>query len=67
MSGQLAVYAVLLVLEKQHLLIEGAGALPIAALTRKPERFEGQTVVLILSGAKIGMDTLRTVLARAER
>ncbi len=55
---------VLLGLEKQHLLIEGAGALSIAALLQQPERFAGQTVVLIVSGAKLGMDTLRELLAR---
>jgi threonine dehydratase len=56
--------AILLALGKQHLMIEGAGALSIAALVRNPERFAGQTVVLIVSGSKLGMDTLRELLAR---
>ncbi len=56
--------AILLALGKQHLMIEGAGALSIAALVRNPERFAGQTVVLIISGSKLGMDTLRELLAR---
>jgi len=56
--------AILMALGKQHLMIEGAGALSIAALVRNPERFAGQTVVLIISGSKLGMDTLRELLAR---
>ena len=50
-------------LEKQHLMAEGAGALAIAALLRSPERFAGMSVVLLVSGSKLGMDTLRELLA----
>ena len=57
--------AILLALDKQHILIEGAAAMPIAALVRNPERFAGQTVVLVLSGAKLGISTLRELLARS--
>ena len=56
--------AILLALGKQHLMIEGAGALSIAALVRNPKRFAGQTVVLIVSGSKLGMDTLCRLLAQ---
>ena len=56
--------AILLALDKQHVLIEGAAAMPIAALMRDPARFEGQTVVLLVSGAKLGISTLRELLAR---
>ena len=55
--------AVLLALDKQHLLIEGAAALSIAALARTPGRFAGQTVVLVLSGSKLGMETLRELIS----
>jgi len=57
--------AILLALDKQHVLIEGAAAMPIAALVRNPERFAGQTVVLVVSGAKLGIGTLRELLARS--
>ncbi len=56
--------AVLLALERQHLLIEGAGALGIAALCRNPERFEGQTVVVVVSGSKLDMNALRRLLCQ---
>jgi len=56
--------AILFAAERQHLLIEGSGALSIAALLRDPQRFAGQTVVLIVSGSKLGMDTLRELMAR---
>lgn len=54
--------AILLTAERQHLLIEGAAALSIAALTRDPERFSGQTVVLLVSGSKLNFDTLRQLV-----
>jgi len=54
--------AILLAAERQHLLIEGAGALAIAALVRDPEPYAGQTVVLIISGSKLGLDTLRRLM-----
>lgn len=55
--------AILLAAERQHLLVEGAGALSIAALRRDPERFSGRTVVLLVSGSKLGFDTLRQLMA----
>lgn len=55
--------AILMAAEHEHLLIEGAGALSIAALKRDPERFSGHTVVLLVSGSKLGLDTLRHLLA----
>jgi len=57
--------AILLAAERQHVLIEGSGALSIAAFLRDPERFNGQSVVLVVSGSKLGMDTLRELLARS--
>ena len=44
------------------LLVEGAAALSFAAFQKAAPRFEGQRVVLILSGARISLDTLRSVL-----
>ena len=54
--------ALLHVLEKHHLLIEGAAALSVAAFLQQIERFRERRVVLVLSGAKIGLETLRSVL-----
>lgn len=49
-------------IEKHYLLIEGAAALSIAAFLDSPARYENQTVVLVVSGKKVSLDTLRKVL-----
>jgi threonine dehydratase len=54
--------AIRLILTEHHLLIEGAAALPVAALLKESERFRGREVVLVLSGAGIGIDTLKDIL-----
>lgn len=50
------------VLEKQHMLIEGSAALSVAAFIKHADRFEGKNVVLILSGSKINLETLKKIL-----
>jgi threonine dehydratase len=54
--------AMRLAIEKHSVLIEGAAALSIAGFLKKKAAFTGQTVVLILSGKKVSLETLRTVL-----
>ena len=54
--------ALKLILEKHYLLVEGAGALSVAAFIKQIDRFKGKNVVLILSGSKISLDTLRHIL-----
>jgi len=54
--------AIRLFLDKQHMLIEGAAALSVASFIKVKERFQGKTVVLIISGAKISLETLKEVL-----
>ncbi len=66
LSEQEIADAILVALDKQHLMVEGAGALPIASLMRNPQRFAGQSVVLLLSGSKLGLETLRALLAATE-
>jgi len=51
-----------LILEKHHMLIEGSAALQVASFIKEKERFENKNVVLIISGSKIGIDALKTVL-----
>jgi threonine dehydratase len=58
--------ALRLLIEKHHMLVEGAGALSVASFIKARERFEGKEVVLVLSGCKIGLDTLRQVLDESE-
>lgn len=55
--------ALRLILEKHHMLVEGAAALSVAAFLKDTKRFEGKNVVLVLSGSKISLDTLKRVLA----
>ena len=54
--------AIKLILEKHYLAVEGAAALQVASFIKEKNRFKGKTIVLILSGKKIGLDTLRKVL-----
>ncbi len=49
-------------IKTQHLLIEGASAVALASLIKQAEQFTGKNVVVILSGANISLDTLKTVL-----
>ena len=46
----------------QHMLIEGAAAVAIAAYLKSCQRFAGRNVVIVLCGANISLDTLRDVL-----
>ena len=58
-----AIRAVLrLVLERQSVLIEGAAALPVAALIAARDRWRGARVALVLSGSHIALPTLADVL-----
>ncbi|MFC2164845.1 threonine/serine dehydratase [Acidobacteriota bacterium] len=54
--------AIRLVLKKHSMLIEGAAALSVAAFLKIKNRYKGQQVALIISGAKISLDKLREVL-----
>lgn len=45
-----------------HQLIEGAAAVPIAALKKRMVEFAGQTVVVVLCGANIDTATLKEIL-----
>ncbi|BCB96865.1 threonine dehydratase [Dissulfurispira thermophila] len=45
--------AVLLFLERKKLVVEGAGAVPLAALIEQKERFRGKRIVLVASGGNI--------------
>lgn len=54
--------ALRLCLETHHMLIEGAAGVPLAALLKTPERFRGKTVVIVLCGANLSLETLKTIL-----
>jgi len=54
--------AIRMVLEDHHLLVEGAGALSVASFLKTKERFAGKKVILVLSGARISLETLQKAL-----
>jgi threonine dehydratase len=56
--------AVLMLLEIEKTLVEGAGAAGLAALIRHPERFRGQRVGLVLSGGNIDPLLLAAIIER---
>ncbi|VTU12928.1 L-threonine dehydratase catabolic TdcB [Variovorax sp. SRS16] len=56
--------AVLMLLEIEKTLVEGAGAAGLAALLRHPERFKGKRVGLVLSGGNIDPLLLAAIIER---
>lgn len=54
--------AIRLCVEKHHILVEGAAALPVASYLKVRQRFRNKTVVLVISGARIGVNALKEVL-----
>lgn len=56
--------AIFSLLEIEKTLVEGAGAVTLAALAQNTQRFAGKTVVLVLSGGNIDMMILSSVLQR---
>jgi len=57
--------ALALLLERAKTLVEGAGAVPLAALLEGTVDYdEGETIVPVLSGGNIDLNTLTTVIVR---
>lgn len=54
--------AMRLVMETQHLLIEGAAGVAVAGYLKMQEQFRGRRVVIVICGANISLATLKTVL-----
>ncbi len=50
-------------LATQHLLIEGAAAVVLAAFEKTQEKYRGKKVALVICGANIGLEDLKKVLA----
>jgi threonine dehydratase len=48
----------------QKLVVEGAGAAPLAALLQQPERFKSRNVGLIVSGGNVDARVLSSILLR---
>lgn len=56
--------AVLLLLEIEKTVAEGAGAVPLAALRRYSDRFAGRHVTLVISGGNIDLPVLSSIIQR---
>lgn len=54
--------AMRIAIEKHSMLIEGAAALSIAAFRKRRSSHRGETVVLVVSGKKVSLETLRGLL-----
>lgn len=54
--------AMRLVIGHHHMLVEGAAAVPVAALLKDGRRLAGKNVVLVLCGANVSLEVLRRVL-----
>lgn len=54
---------ILTLMKTQHLLIEGAAGVALAALLQQAKQFQGKNVVVLLSGGNISLDVLRSVLS----
>lgn len=58
--------ALRLILNKHRMLIEGAAAVPVAAILKESDRFKNRRVVVVLCGANISLDLLTEVLNRSD-
>ncbi|MBW2712746.1 MAG: threonine ammonia-lyase [Deltaproteobacteria bacterium] len=56
--------AILVLLEREKTVVEGAGAAGLAALLARAESFQGQNVGLVLSGGNIDMLPLSSLIER---
>ena len=56
--------AILLLLHFTHNLAEGAGAVPLAAALKYPDRVAGKKIVLVLSGGNLALERLHQILLK---
>jgi len=57
-------HAILLLLENEKTVVEGAAATTLAALLSRPLNLSGQTVALLLSGGNIDMNVIARVIEK---
>lgn len=58
--------AIVSLIKTQHLLTEGAAGVALAAFLKHAQEYQNKNVVIILSGANISLEALKTVLANAK-
>ena len=49
-------------MESHHLMIEGAAGVAIASFLKAKKQFKGKNVVVVICGANISLERLRTIL-----
>ena len=54
--------AMKLLIEKEHLLIEGSAGTALAAMIKNQANIQGKNIVLIVCGANISLDKLKSVI-----
>lgn len=54
--------AIIAMMKTQHFLIEGASGVALAALIKNAQQFQNKKVVVLLSGANISLETLKSVI-----
>lgn len=54
--------AVLLFMERKKLVVEGAGAVPLAAALKYSEKFRGKKIVLVVSGGNIDFTVIDRII-----
>lgn len=54
--------AIISMIKTQHLLIEGASGVALAALKKSSKKFQGKNAVAVLSGANISLEVLKSIL-----
>lgn len=54
--------AILLFMERKKMVVEGAGAVPLAALIDNADRFRGKRVVLVVSGGNIDFTLIDRII-----
>ena len=55
--------AMLLLLEKQRIVVEGAGAVPLAALVNRRLDLQSKKVLLIITGGNVDLCVLRSIIS----
>ncbi len=56
--------SILLFLERKKLVVEGAGAVPLAAMLEERERFSGRRVVIVVSGGNIDFTIIDKIIRK---
>jgi threonine dehydratase len=66
-SEEEIVEAMLFCLGQQHIVVEGGAAVGVAALLRNKVNKLGNNVAVVISGANVSFDTIRTILDEGEK